>query len=63
MPLRHVLLALSLATVLGVSFVAIRWGVDEVAPLLLTALRYTFAALPAVFFVRRPNCPTPMARP
>lgn len=55
MPLRHILLALALATVLGVSFVAIRWGVDEVAPLLLTALRYTFAAVPAVFFVRRPN--------
>lgn len=55
MPLRHILLALALATVLGVSFVAIRWGVDEVAPLLLTALRYSFAAVPAVFFVRRPN--------
>ena len=54
MPLRHVLLALALATVLGLSFVAIRWGVDEVAPLLLTALRYSFAAVPLVFFVRRP---------
>lgn len=54
MPLRHILLALALATVLGISFVAIRWGVDEVSPLLLTALRYTFAALPAVFFVKRP---------
>jgi O-acetylserine/cysteine efflux transporter len=55
MPLRHILLALALATVLGISFVAIRWGVDEVSPLLLTALRYTFAALPAVFFVKRPD--------
>jgi O-acetylserine/cysteine efflux transporter len=54
-PLRHVLLALALTTVLGVSFVAIRWGVDEMAPLLLTALRYTFAATPAIFFVRRPR--------
>ena len=52
MPLRHILLALALATVLGLSFVAIRWGVDEVAPLLLTALRYSFAAVPLVFFVR-----------
>ncbi|MBK8084351.1 MAG: EamA family transporter [Devosia sp.] len=55
MPLRHTLLALAVAFVWGVSFVAIRWGVDEVAPLLLTALRYSFAALPAVFFVRRPQ--------
>jgi O-acetylserine/cysteine efflux transporter len=52
---RHILLALAIALVWGVSFVAIRWGVDEVAPLLLTALRYTFAALPAVFFIRRPE--------
>jgi O-acetylserine/cysteine efflux transporter len=55
MPLRHILLALAIAFVWGVSFVAIRWGVDEVAPLLLTALRYLFAALPAVFFIKRPK--------
>lgn len=52
---RHIILALAVATVWGVSFVAIRWGVDEVSPLLLTALRYVFAALPAVFFIRRPQ--------
>ena len=52
---RDLILALFVVTVWGLSFVAIRWGVDEVAPLLMTALRYTFAALPAVFFVRRPN--------
>ncbi len=55
MPLRHILLALAIATVWGVSFVAIRWGVDEVSPLLLTALRFAFAALPAVFFIRPPK--------
>jgi O-acetylserine/cysteine efflux transporter len=54
---RDLILALFVVTVWGLSFVAIRWGVDEVAPLLMTALRYTFAALPAVFFVRRPNLP------
>lgn len=55
MPIRDILLALMVATVWGLSFIAIRWGVDEVSPLLLTALRYTFAALPAVFFVKRPQ--------
>lgn len=55
MPLRDVLLALAVATVWGLSFIAIRWGVDEVSPLLLTALRYCFAALPAVFFIRPPK--------
>jgi O-acetylserine/cysteine efflux transporter len=52
---RDILLALMVPVVWGLSFIAIRWGVDEVSPLLLTALRYFFAAIPAVFFVRRPN--------
>lgn len=60
MPIRHIVLALSVAVVWGLSFVAIRWGVDEVAPLLLTALRYVFAALPAVFFVKRPAVGWPL---
>ena len=55
MPPRDILLALTVPVVWGLSFIAIRWGVDEVSPLLLTALRYTFAALPAVFFIRRPS--------
>ncbi|MBN9317032.1 MAG: EamA family transporter [Devosia sp.] len=57
MPIRHILLAIAVAVVWGLSFIAIRWGVDEVAPLLLTALRYVFAALPAVFLVKRPAVP------
>jgi O-acetylserine/cysteine efflux transporter len=52
---RDLILTLFVVTVWGLSFIAIRWGVDEVSPLLLTALRYTLAALPAVFFVRRPD--------
>lgn len=51
---RDLILALFMVTVWGVNFVAIRWGVDEVAPLLMTALRYLLAALPAVFLIRRP---------
>ncbi len=51
---RDLILALFVVTVWGVNFVAIRWGVDEVAPLLMTALRYACAALPAVFVIRRP---------
>ena len=60
MPIRHIVLALSVSVVWGLSFIAIRWGVDEVAPLLLTALRYVFAALPAVFFVKRPAVGWPL---
>jgi O-acetylserine/cysteine efflux transporter len=57
---RDLILALFVVTVWGVNFVAIRWGVDEVAPLLMTALRYTLAALPAVFFIRRPAVSLPV---
>ena len=55
MPIRDVLLALAVAVVWGINFVFIRWGVNEVPPLLLTALRYVVAAVPAVFFIKRPN--------
>jgi O-acetylserine/cysteine efflux transporter len=52
---RDMLLALAVAAVWGLSFVAIRWSVNEVPPLLATALRYVAAVLPAILFVRRPK--------
>lgn len=55
MSLKDPLLVLAVVFVWGINFVAIRWGVDEVPPLLLTSLRYAVAALPAVFFIRRPK--------
>jgi O-acetylserine/cysteine efflux transporter len=51
---RDIVLALAVAAVWGLSFVAIRWSVNEVPPLLATALRYVAAVVPAIFFVRRP---------
>jgi O-acetylserine/cysteine efflux transporter len=52
---RDILLALAIVVVWGVNFMAIKWGVAEVPPLLLTALRYVVAAVPAIFFVKRPQ--------
>lgn len=60
MSVRHILLALLVVVLLGLSFIAIRWGVDEVPPLTLTALRYLAAAVPAVVFVRRPQVRLPI---
>jgi O-acetylserine/cysteine efflux transporter len=60
MPLRHIALALAVAIVWGVNFVPMRWAVDDIPPLLATALRYLFAALPAVFFVPRPKVRLPL---
>lgn len=51
----HIILAILVVAVWGINFVFIRWGVDEVPPLLLTAVRYFCAAVPLVFFIRRPK--------
>lgn len=52
---RDTFLTLAVIVVWGVNFMAIKWGVAEVPPLLLTALRYVVAAVPAIFFVRWPK--------
>jgi O-acetylserine/cysteine efflux transporter len=52
---RHILLTLVVVAVWGSNFVALKWSVAEIPPFLLTALRYAFAALPAVFFIPKPN--------
>ncbi len=41
----------------GFAFVPIRIALDEVPPFALAALRFFFAAVPAMFFVRRPAMP------
>lgn len=46
-----------IAAIWGFNFVVIKVGVAGVPPLMLAALRFTFSALPAVFFVRRPKAP------
>lgn len=41
----------------GFAFVTIRWALDSAPPFAIVALRFFFAAVPAVFFVRRPAVP------
>ncbi len=57
MPWSDLLQALAIVLVWGVNFVVIKWGVSDVPPLLLGGLRFCLAAVPAVFFVRRPSLP------
>ena len=57
MKLRDVFIALITVLILGTSFVAVKLGVREIPPLLLTSLRFFFAAVPAIFFVKRPEVP------
>jgi O-acetylserine/cysteine efflux transporter len=54
---RDIALLIGVAMLWGFNFVPIRWALDAVPPFALAATRFTFAALPMVFFVRRPEAP------
>lgn len=52
---KHLALALLVTVIWGLNFPITKLGLAAVDPLLLTALRFTLAALPWVFFVKRPS--------
>ncbi|GAA3431229.1 EamA family transporter [Kutzneria kofuensis] len=54
---RHLLAAVFVALVWGINFVAIDIGLESFPPLLFTAIRFAVAAVPAVFFIGRPQVP------
>jgi O-acetylserine/cysteine efflux transporter len=47
--------ALGVVTIWGVNFVVIKIGLQDLPPILFSALRFLFAALPLVLFVKRPQ--------
>lgn len=55
MPAAHIALAILVAAIYGTAFVAIQYAVLEIPPLMATGYRYLLAALPLIFFVRKPN--------
>ncbi|HYD58771.1 MAG TPA: EamA family transporter [Noviherbaspirillum sp.] len=52
-----ILLALLVVVIWGFNFVVIKLGLQGLPPILFTALRFACAALPMVFFIRRPAVP------
>ncbi|MBF0305999.1 MAG: EamA family transporter [Alphaproteobacteria bacterium] len=52
MPLAHVALAVLVAAVWGFNFVVIKLGLGSFPPILFSALRFTLAALPFLWFYR-----------
>ncbi len=52
----HIVAAVCVAAAWGFNFVVIKIGLEEFPPLFLSALRFTAAALPAIFFTRFPTC-------
>lgn len=57
MQIKHIILAVIVAAIWGCNFILVKIGVQEMPPLLLCALRFFFASVPAVFFIRRPAAP------
>ncbi|HJW42600.1 MAG TPA: EamA family transporter [Rhizomicrobium sp.] len=57
LPIAHILLATMVALVWGSNFVVIKIALAHLPPLLFAALRFTFAFLPAAFFIPRPAVP------
>lgn len=51
----HIALALLVAFIWGVNFTFIAWALESFPPLLLTALRFFFTAVPLVLFLKPPK--------
>jgi len=54
---RDLALTLAIVTLWGFSFVPIKVGLREMPPFAMAALRFLFAAIPLMFFIRRPRMP------
>lgn len=54
MPLKHIALATMVAAIWGINFVVIRIGLDNFPPILFSAIRFSLAAVPLVFFIGPP---------
>lgn len=57
MPVRHRLLAIAVAVIWGVNFLAIHLSLAAFPPFFLVALRFALIALPTLIFVPRPDVP------
>ncbi|HAW6256574.1 EamA family transporter [Legionella pneumophila] len=57
MPFAHLLLALLVVFVWGVNFIFVKLSLEEFSPLLLCAVRFLLASVPAVFFIKPPAVP------
>lgn len=57
MPIAHLLLLLLVIIIWGLNFIFVKLGLEEISPLLLCALRFFLASIPAVFFIKPPAVP------
>lgn len=57
MPIKHLLLCLLVVVIWGGNFIFVRLSLNEFSPLFLCALRFLFASIPAIFFIKPPAIP------
>lgn len=55
MTTKDILITITLMCLWGFNFSAIKLGANQIDPILLTAMRFTFAVFPAIFFIKRPR--------
>ncbi|RMR61023.1 putative permease [Pseudomonas cichorii] len=55
MKLHHLLLAILVTALWGLNFSVIKLGLTSVDPFILAGLRFTLCALPAIFFIPKPD--------
>jgi O-acetylserine/cysteine efflux transporter len=53
--LRDAGLALLIVFFWGTNFVVVRWGLGQLPPLLMAAIRFALVLFPAIFFLKKPN--------
>lgn len=51
----HLVLAIVVTLIWGINFTFIAWGLESFPPLMLTALRFFFTAIPLVLFIKPPK--------
>jgi O-acetylserine/cysteine efflux transporter len=54
---RHLALAVLITIIWGLNFSVIKIGLKSVDPFVLAGIRFSLCALPAVFFIKRPDAP------
>ncbi|AYN38369.1 hypothetical protein D9753_04885 [Streptomyces dangxiongensis] len=54
---QHILIAVAITAIWGLNFSIIKIGLESVDPLILAGIRFALSALPAVFFLKRPQVP------
>ncbi len=57
MRLSHLLLAIGITAIWGINFSVIKLGLHAIDPFILAGLRFTLCAIPALFFIKKPDVP------